>query len=272
MNDKRKLSPERRKEIAQAAAAARWGGRKTPAGNKTSPPAAPRRAHSRIDLAQFCRAMALSFQLPVEFYDKPHGPPASLLLGLDLMDVAAARAMHIIQLGAEVGLQPAQALASISVKHGRPLINGDAQLALVLNSAKAAYVKEYTEGGELFVDGAVNMVFTAVCEVLRIGDEQPHFSRFSVADAHTAELWGKAGAWQTHKPRMLKYKARAFGLRDKFPDVLKGLTHTAEEMEGETLGRRAPATDIAPDDATLKLSGILDNRMLHNTRAGNKGD
>ena len=269
MTDKRKLTPQRRKEIAQAAAAARWGGLKNISAAKISPPAASRRAYSHFNVEEFCKTMAISQQLPHEFYTLS-GPNHG---NRDIIEIAAARAAHIIQLGAEVGLQPAQALASISVRNGNPLIKGDAQLALVLNSGKAEYFKECTDGGDMFnSDGILNTSHSAVCEVKRIGDTEPHFSRFSVADAITAELWGKSGAWQTHRARMLKYKARAFGLRDKFPDVLKGLTHSAEEMEGETIGRRMPATDIAPTDAAQKLTGIIDSRMLHNTIASEKGD
>src|ERR1044072_3303754 len=102
MSDKRKVSPERRKEIARAAAAKRWAKR------------APRRG--AFDLAEFCRLVALSGNLPAEYYQKPTGP----IFGQEVLAVAAARAAHVIQLGREVGLQPAQALASISVKHGRP--------------------------------------------------------------------------------------------------------------------------------------------------------
>jgi hypothetical protein len=70
-------------------------------------------------------------------------------------------------------------------------------------------------------------------------------TEFSVDDAKTAGLWGKAGPWKTHPKRMLKYKARAFNLRDNFPDILKGL-HLQEEMVGEVEEpMEKPVCDVA---------------------------
>lgn len=256
MADKRKISAARRKEIAKKAAAARW----------SKPARAP------MDLDQFCATLACSFNLPAEYYDKPAHISHKLLVGMDLLKIAAARARHIIQLGHEVGLPPGQSIASITIKNGKPLILGDAQLALVLNSDKAEYVKEYTDGGMLYDGDAINLLFSAVCEVKRFGDDSPTITRFSVQDAIIAGLWGIDGPWSTHPGRMMKYKARAFGLRDKFPDVLKGLTHSREEMEGVVMTTtRQAASDIVPDQATKELSGILETRMLHNTTQGTKG-
>lgn len=251
MADKRKISAERKKEIAKKAAAARWKKRDTP-----------------LDLDQFCRVLAKSFNLPAEYYDKPKHIPHSLINGMDLLDIAASRARHIIQLGQEVGLQPGQAIASITLKYGKPLIAGDAQLALILNSGKAEYVREYTDFGELYDETNINPLFSAVCETKRFGDDSPYIYRFSVQDAINADLWGIEGPWSTHPERMLKYKARSFCLRDKYPDVLKGLTHSREEMEGTA--DQKPADDIAPYHAAEKLTGIIDNRMLHNTTNGEK--
>lgn len=248
MADKRQITPERRKEIAAKAAAARWGGSKAPR--------APRNfLQTFAEIENFCRTMALSGNLPRALYEH-------VTTG-EVMDVAAARAMHIIQLGLEVGLQPAQALSSISVHDGKPLINGDAQLALVQNSGKAVYVRETFDGaGE---------ESAACCMTLRVGDDAPYATIFTAQDAIIAGLWGKAGSWTTHPARMLKYKARAFCLRDKYADVLKGLAHSTEEMEGEVIKQRYD-TDIAPHQASKKLTGIIDERMLHNTTIGNKGE
>lgn len=135
-----------------------------------------------------------------------------------------------LQYGAEVGLSPMTSLNSICVVSGKPTLYGDAALAQVKQSGLSEYVKEYIEG-----EGD-NM--TAVCESLRKGEKEPVKTRFSVEDAKQAKLWmkksyrGKDTPWVTHPKRMLKYKARAFNLRDNFPDVLMGL-HITEEMVGE---------------------------------------
>lgn len=247
MTDKRKMTAARRSEIARNAAAARWGKPKTSNGPRNF-------LRTFDDIENFCRTVARSGNLPRELYEHATG---------DVMDVAAARAMHIIQLGLEVGLQPAQSLSSICVLNGKPLINGDAQLALVVNSGKAIYVRET-------IDGAGEEM-AACCMTLREGDDAPYMTIFTAQDAIIAGLWGKPGSWTTHKGRMLKYKARAFCLRDKYADVLKGLAHSTEEMEGEVIKQRYD-TDIAPHQASKKLTGILDERMLHNATTGNKGD
>jgi len=250
MADKRKLTPAQRTLIARQAAAARWG-------NKRSTPV-KQMLRTMDDIERFCRTMALSGNLPPELYAQLNAHDSG-----DVLEIAAARALHIIQLGLEVGLQPAQSLSSICVLNGKPLINGDAQLALVLNSGKATYVKETFDG--------VGEESAACCMTLRSGEDNPYVTVFTAQDAIIAGLWGQDGAWTTHSPRMLKYKARAFCLRDKYPDVLKGLAHSTEEMEGEVIRQRYD-TEIAPHDAAKKLTTIVDGRMLHNTTQANKGD
>jgi len=141
------------------------------------------------------------------------------------IDVMTAKAFTAMQLGAEVGMSPMQSIQSIAVVNGMPTIWGDAQKALVINSPLCEYIKE-SFAGEPYEDS-----FKAICKVKRVGHDEI-VAEFSVADAKAAQLWSKSGTWQTHKKRMMQYKARSFALRDGFPDVLKGLTHSAEEMEG----------------------------------------
>lgn len=137
-----------------------------------------------------------------------------------------------IQTGAELGLPPIQALNSIAVIYGKPRLWGDAALALVKTSGLLAEYEETIEGeGEDMI--------AKVVSVRKDGEVTSKVeTTFSVADAKIAKLWnkkskqGKDSTWVTHPKRMLKYKARAFNLRDNFPDVLMGL-HLAEEMIGE---------------------------------------
>ena len=137
-------------------------------------------------------------------------------------------AFTAIVMGMEIGLAPMRALQSIAVVNGRPCLWGDAQLAIVRQSGLLVRFVESYEGKEGSDD------YTAICTLMRKGDAEPTIERFSIADAKTAKLWAKGGTWTTHPKRMLKYKARAFALRDKFADVLLGL-HSAEEMEGEMI-------------------------------------
>ena len=65
---------------------------------------------------------------------------------------------------------------------------------------------------------------------LRQGHE-PHRVEFSIEDAKRAGLLGKSGPWQQYTARMLTLRARAFALRDKFADVLKGLSMAEEALD-----------------------------------------
>jgi hypothetical protein len=156
------------------------------------------------DAFRFSKMVAASEFAPKDFKGKPES------------------CMLAIQHGSEVGLSPMQSLQSIAVINGRPTIWGDAALALVQASPVCEYVREYTEGdGDSLV---------AVCEAKRRGYPAPTISRFSVADAKKAGLWGKSGPWQQYPGRMMALRARGFALRNAFADALRGLI-TAEEAQ-----------------------------------------
>ena len=148
-----------------------------------------------------------------------------------------------VQAGAELSLPPMKALSSICVIKGRPTLWGDTALGLVRNSEKLEYCKEFFEvNGKVLADKDIQYEklelypagLTATCETKRVGETEPVFRTFSVADAKLAGLWKKAGPWTTHPKRMLMYKARAFNLRDTFPDILGGM-HLTEEMIDQEL-------------------------------------
>ena len=142
-----------------------------------------------------------------------------------------------IQYGAELGLRPMTALNSIAIIKGKPTLYGDAALAMVKTSGLLTAYSEEIEG--------VGMAMVAKVMSEREGKFKIS-TTFSVDDAKTAGLWGKTGPWKTHPKRMLKYKARAFNLRDNFPDILKGM-HLQEEMVGEVDEPMAkPECDVAP--------------------------
>lgn len=127
-----------------------------------------------------------------------------------------------LQHGMELGLSPAQALQSIAVINGRPVVWGDAACALVKAHPECEDILETFERG----DGGESML--AKCEVLRRG-KVPVVRTFSVAQAKKAGLWGKAGPWTNYPQRMLQMRARSWAIRDAFPDALKGMG-VAEEV------------------------------------------
>lgn len=136
-----------------------------------------------------------------------------------------------LEMGLEVGLPMMAALQNIAVINGRPTIWGDAQLAVVRGTGELTLFEEwYEENGKRLARNPATFTdaTTAVCRVQRHGYE-PAETAFSVADAKRANLWSKAGPWSQYPARMLRFRARSFGLRDQFGDALRGL-RTAEEV------------------------------------------
>lgn len=122
--------------------------------------------------------------------------------------------MAAVLKGAEVGLAPMQALASIAVINGRPTIYGDGLTALVFGGGH--HLDAWIEGeGENAV---------AVAQLTRGDTGRVVERRFSVADAKRASLWGKSGPWQSYPMRMLEWRAKTWAARDGAPDALMGLT------------------------------------------------
>lgn len=141
-----------------------------------------------------------------------------------------------MQMGAGLGLTPMQAVQSIAVINGKPALYGDAMLAIVKASGLLEYIKEEVTGeGEKMV---------AKCIVKRKGEPEPVVREWSAAEAKAAGKWGGSGVWSQYPKRMLQMRPRSFALRDTFPDLLLGLTHTVEELkDGDMI-------DVTPSDPT----------------------
>lgn len=136
-----------------------------------------------------------------------------------------------IQWGAELGLKPLQALQNLAIINGRPSLWGDAVIALVRSSPVCEWVIEDDNGD------------TATCRVKRRGE--PEQSRtFSMVDAKAAGLAGKQGPWTQYPKRMRQMRARAFALRDVFPDVLRGLPVAEEVMDAPSERYMGPAQEV----------------------------
>lgn len=130
-----------------------------------------------------------------------------------------------IQWGAELGLQPMQAMQNIAVINGRPSLWGDSVIALVKASPLCEYVVEdVTDSG-------------ATCRVKRRGEPE-QIRTFTVNDAKAANLWGKQGPWSNYPKRMLQMRARSWALRDVFPDVLRGMPVAEELMDMPAPGEK----------------------------------
>lgn len=147
----------------------------------------------------FSKMLAESDLVPKDF----KGKPGNCLIAM--------------QWGSELGLKPLQALSNIAVVNGRAALWGDAVIALVRSSPLCEYVQESDDG------------HTATCRAKRKGQPE-HVVTFSMEDARAAGLAGKQGPWTQYPKRMRQMRARAFALRDVFPDVLRGMP-VAEEVQ-----------------------------------------
>ena len=137
-----------------------------------------------------------------------------------------------MQWGAELGLKPLQALSNIAVVNGRAALWGDAVIALVRSSPLCEYVKESDDG------------HTATCRAKRRGEVE-HVTTFSMDDAKQAGLANKQGPWSQYPRRMRQMRARAFALRDVFPDVLRGMPVAEEVMDIPDERHMGPAEVLA---------------------------
>ena len=139
-----------------------------------------------------------------------------------------------MQWGAELGLKPLQAMQNLAIINGRPSLWGDAVIALVRASPLCEFVMESDDGT------------TATCKVKRRGE--PEQSRtFSLEDARTAGLLGKSGPWTQYPKRMRQMRARAFALRDVFPDVLRGLPVAEEVMDMPAERHMGQVEEVKPE-------------------------
>lgn len=163
-----------------------------------------------------------------------------------------------IQWGLELGLQPMQAMQNIAVINGRPALWGDAVIALVRSSPLCEYIYESDDGS------------TATCRVKRRGEDE-QVRTFSQEDAKAACLLDKAGPWKQYPKRMRQMRARAFALRDVFPDVLRGMP-VAEELQdmqaGERdMGRAARGQPAAQKALQQELPPYPDGKLVENLPA-----
>lgn len=190
-----------------------------------------------------------------------------------------------IQMGAEIGLPPTQALQNIAVINGRPSLWGDAVLALVTASAECIDVLETDDG------------HTATCTIKR-RNKSDVVRTFSMDDAKLAGLAGKPGPWTQYPARMRQMRARSFAVRDAFPHLLRGISIAEEVMDvpseprnitpqptepatlpsypEEAFARNFPTWELAIKSgkktadqiiATVQTKGILSEEMIKRIKA-----
>ncbi len=216
-------------------------GREAQGLNGSSAPAMPttsRFAPTSLEQAmRLAEMLADSTVVPKDFAGKPGNIVAAVVFG------------------AELGLGVMASLQGIAVINGRPSLWGDAMLALCKAHPKWEWCEETFDKG----DGKAEN-FAAVCVVKRKG-EPPVRQAFSIKDAERAGLWKKAGPWTLYPQRMLQLRARAFALRNSFPDALKGIA-SAEESADIPVEHEVTSSTPLKGTAGLKAKlGIEEPRM-----------
>lgn len=178
----------------------------------------PRNATELINYSKF---MAASNMVPDSF----QGDPAKIAVA--------------IQMGAELGMTPVQALTCIAVINGMPSMYGDGLNAVLRASGELDL--SFGAGGidERPPDEALKEN-EGYCAIKLKGWDKPMIRRFSGDEAEVAGLIkrsqsGKGGGpWVTYKGRMLMFKSRNWCMRDGAAHILKGLQQ-AEILESEML-------------------------------------
>lgn len=170
------------------------------------------------DVFRVAQGIAGSALCPKQYRGKPKDAMIAILAGLPL------------------GFSPMQALCAIAVINGTPALWGDGRAAVVLDSGKCEWVKEWYELDGKGVDPSGQYAklddfpngLTACWQGKRRDMTEPtRVVRFAVGDAKLAGIWGR-NVWAPYPMRMLQMRARAFGERDYFADALAGLGQVEE--------------------------------------------
>lgn len=220
---------------------------------------APKTAQEAFQLAN---TLSESKLIPLAFQKKPN-------------DVFVA-----MMWSANLGVPFLQGIQGIAVINNKPSIYGDLGLAICMNSGlMESFKEEIIEQNEMARtrDGKASAIknIIARCTIRRKGIADAFVSEFSVEDALRAGLWGKQGPWTQYPKRMLQMRARAFALRNAFPDRLMGMAF-AEEMQdvidvsetGEVTVSPAPArkmparktkTQKAPEPEKVEQPAAIEN-------------
>ncbi len=148
----------------------------------------------------YARKLSASDLLPKSY----QGKPQNVLLA--------------VEFGRSLGLDPITAINMTHVVQGKPTASAQLVGALVRRA-----------GHKLRVKGDKT---TATCKIVRADDPEFTFeATWTMQDAKDAGLLSNP-VWKTYPKAMLKARAITECARDACPEVLAGISHTAEEIGG----------------------------------------
>lgn len=173
----------------------------------------------------------------------------------------------VLLAGLELKLSPTTAMQNIYVVNNRPTIWGDAALAVVMNHPEFDDMDPPEWEGDPKSD-AYKAIFTV--RRRRPSGKVLHSTRtFSWGDAVAAGLASKA-TYKNYRQQMLLNRARAYALRDIFPDALKGIQISdVDSNMGVSMvdaeGYYKP--EVMDDDKPPRDLGDLESRLSKGRKA-----
>lgn len=172
--------------------------------------------HTTDDLWKTAQMLVKTGMVPKSYQGKPELAMAAMITGIEL------------------GYSPAAALRCVAVVNGSPTVWGTGGYALPMSNDdyeghEVTYQLPGEDETELEPELPTNLDeipdgFRVICRVYRRGHRKSFVSKFSVADAKRARLWGmtaSSGAampWCQYPARMMMHKAVGNALESAFPD------------------------------------------------------
>lgn len=143
--------------------------------------------------------------------------------------------MAAMMMGYELGLGPMQSLDSLHVITGKVGLTAEAMRALVL------------QAGHTFILSATNEQATVRCRRKTWPEGEMATFTWTMEDARKAGINRQGSGWTKYPRAMLSARVSSEAARATFPDVLKGMSYTPEELTdmGEQAG--APEPVAAPE-------------------------
>jgi len=159
-------------------------------------------------------------------------------------------------MGYSMGMSPEQSMQCIAIINGRACMWGDEMLALCMTHKDFIDIIE-----ETVLNG--NSIIGYQCTVKR-KNMTDHVYTFTVDMAKKAGLLSKPGTWSQYPERMLQLRARAFALRNRFPDALKGIKSREEvedyiDVEYKSIDDKISRTEFLKKDLLTKGNLNVEN-------------
>jgi hypothetical protein len=181
-------------------------------------PLIPRTVEEAVRYARMViTAGAIPDSLAKDSSGKPY-PPKELI----------SRVVTVVLAGAEVGLAPMRALASVALINKRAVVWGEGAIALLhASGALEEMVVERigTDPGNSTPTAQFHDSFGIRIILKRKGQSTPYTGSYTVGQAKRAHLWlnPKKATWTEYPDRMLFWKAFHQAATDGFADCLSGL-------------------------------------------------